>query len=94
VARSGNGLEDLQSGSVGQGFRDLFDLGSIHKRTFTLAGPKAADSAPSGAILTPIEIRCNRIVRRSSKYRNFKGAAKGPGLEALDFEKDSIGRPS
>jgi hypothetical protein len=91
VARSGNSLEDFQSSCVGQGFRDLFDLGSIHKRIFTLAGPRAADSAPSGVILTPIEIACNRIVRRSSKYRNLKRAAKRQGLEALDFE-NSIGR--
>ena len=42
VARSGNGLEDSQSGRVGQGFRDLFDWGSIHKGIFTLADPGSA----------------------------------------------------
>src|SRR5260370_11699121 len=49
------------------------------------------DGPPSGVILTPIEITCNRIVRRSSKYRNLKRAAKRPALRLWISRKNRLG---
>jgi hypothetical protein len=86
VARSGDSLEDFQPGRVGQGFRYLFDLGSIHKRILTLADPRPAGQSSFRPILTPIEITCNRTVRHSSKYRNLKREATGQDLETLGSE--------
>ena len=39
VFAGGNGLENSEASWVGQGFRNLFDFDSIHKRIFTLADP-------------------------------------------------------
>src|SRR5260370_36793577 len=49
------------------------------------------DGPPSGVILTPIEITCNRIVRRSSKYRNLKRAAKRQALRLWISRKNRLG---